>query len=62
VGAEIAGETSSDLILKTCSRFPPPRTSATLRDVIWRVFQDYICLSFERLAGTAAPHPAPQSA
>ena len=30
-------ETSSDLILKTCSRFPPPRPPP-LRDVIWRVF------------------------
>ena len=30
-------ETTADLILKTCSRFPPPRPPP-LHDVIWRVF------------------------
>ena len=30
-------ETSSDLILKTCASFPPPRPPP-LRDVIWRAF------------------------
>ena len=65
-------ETSSDLILKTCASFPPPRPPP-LRDVIWRVFSRLHLLAIRTACRacraevadegwTAAPHPAPQSA